>query len=139
MKRIFFSLGLLTLVACPLFAQTSNLGLAADQPQEQPSRFPTELEVSLSPKDIVYATRDIFVLQNGHLSSRLGNKPLPAWLFSVEAVLAPFQQTKPRGILVIRSRQGYVVVAINYVTVWPVSKTKVSKWFAAWKEPSVWR
>ncbi|HPH57480.1 MAG TPA: alpha/beta hydrolase [Bacteroidales bacterium] len=116
MKRIFFSLGLLTLVACPLFAQTSNLGLAADQPQEQPSRFPTELEVSLSPKDIVYATKDTSVLKMDIYRPQAQDKALPCLVFLYGGGFSSGSKDNKTTVEFCHQMtdRGYVVVAINY-------------------------
>lgn len=116
MKHVFFCLSLLTLISCPFFAQTENPGLAANIPQKQPSRFPTELEVSLSPRDIVYATKDSSVLKMDIYRPQAQNKALPCLVFLYGGGFSSGSKDSKTTVDFCHQMtdRGYVVVAINY-------------------------
>ncbi len=116
MKRTFFCLALLAVFTCPLFAQTFNRDQSAIKPQEQPSRFPTELEVSLSPRDIIYAIKDTTVLKMDIYRPQAQNKDLPCLVFLYGGGFSSGSKDSKATMDFCHQMtdRGYVVVAINY-------------------------
>lgn len=116
MKPTFFTIALLALIAGSLFAQTTKPGLAAGEAQEQPSRFPTELEVSLSPRDIVYATKDTTVLRMDIYRPQAQTEALPCLVFLYGGGFSSGSKDSKTTMEFCHQMtdRGYVVIAINY-------------------------
>lgn len=116
MKHTFFTLALLALIICPLFAQTASLGQEANKQQEQLSRFPTELEVSLSPRDIVYAVKDTTVLKMDIYRPEAQQSKLPCLVFLYGGGFSSGSKDKKSTVEFCHqmTERGYIVVAINY-------------------------
>lgn len=116
MKNTLFTIVLLSFMALTSMAQTVHRERARNNAQDQPVKFPTELERSLSPRNIEYAVKDTAVLKMDIYRPQAQDQALPCLVFLYGGGFSSGSKDDKATMEFCQQMtdRNYVVAAINY-------------------------